>query len=50
MSAALSVGEMLHWLFMFMIAVVPPHGDHDAMPTFDSRKKGPSRWPVSEMS
>ena len=38
---------MLHWVFMFMMADVPPQGDHETTSGSALRVKGPSRSPVS---
>jgi hypothetical protein len=39
------VGEMLHWVFMFMMALVPPHGDPETTSGSALSVKGPSRGP-----
>lgn len=43
------VGEMLHCVFMFMMAVVPPQGLHETTSGSALRVKGPSLSPASEM-
>jgi len=45
MSAGRWVGVRLHWVFMFMIAVEPPHGDQDRRPGCDLRLKLPEDGP-----
>lgn len=41
---------MLHWVFMFMMEVVPPQGDQLVTSGSALRVKGPSRGPGRAMA
>ncbi len=50
MSADFSGGDTEHCVFMFMIAVDPPQGDHKTKSGSAESENGPSRTPSRLMS